>query len=143
MGDRHYLSSWGGVNIAGVLDLFSRRVVGWSLSESLATTPFSEAQKKPIQFRRPDTSSLLHLSDRGCQYTSDDYQGMLQTMAITSSMSRTGLLISSEEALGQKPYSANCTNCGDIGVNSGQSADWCFTWKYLFLPVNLLVATSF
>jgi putative transposase len=80
----------GWVYLAVVLDLFSRKVVGWELSESLATPLVSAALRHAIEARRPDTTSLLHHSDRGSQYTSDDYQQTLLTLNITCSMSRTG-----------------------------------------------------
>ena len=76
--------------LAVVLDLFSRKVVGWSMSESLATPLVNAALRNAIEARRPDTTSLLHHSDRGSQYTSDDYQQTLRTLSITCSMSRTG-----------------------------------------------------
>jgi putative transposase len=79
--------SW--VYLAVVLDLFSRKVVGWSIADSLATPLVSAALRKAIEARRPDTKRLLHHSDRGCQYTSDEYQATLKTMNITCSMSRT------------------------------------------------------
>jgi putative transposase len=80
----------GWVYLAVVLDLFSRKVVGWSISESLATPLVSTTLRNAIEARRPDTKSLLHHSDRGSQYTSDDYQQTLRTLNITCSMSRTG-----------------------------------------------------
>ncbi len=80
----------GWVYLAVVLDLFSRKVVGWSVSESLATPLVSTTLRNAIEARRPDTKSLLHHSDRGSQYTSDDYQQTLRTLNITCSMSRTG-----------------------------------------------------
>jgi transposase InsO family protein len=67
----------GWVYLAVVLDLFSRKVVGWSISESLATPLVSTTLRNAIEARRPDTKSLLHHSDRGSQYTSDDYQRRL------------------------------------------------------------------
>lgn len=76
--------------LATVLNLFSRKVVGWSISESLATPLVSTALRHAIEARRPDTTSLLHHSDRGSQSTSDDYQQTLRMLNITSSMSRTG-----------------------------------------------------
>jgi len=95
--DRHwvaditYLSTrCGWVYLAVVLDLFSRKVVGWSLQDSLATPLVSEALRQAIESRRPDFSRLLHHSDRGCQYTSDAFQGTLRALGITCSMSRTG-----------------------------------------------------
>jgi len=80
----------GFVYLAVVLDLFSRKVVGWELSESLATPLVSSALRNAIEKRKPETSELLLHSDRGCQYTSDEYQSQLKTMNITCSMSRTG-----------------------------------------------------
>jgi len=89
--DITYLSTdRGWVYLACVLDLFSRKIVGWSMSESLATPLVSQALRNAFEARRPETSKLLHHSDRGCQYTSDAYQRTLETLGITCSMSRTG-----------------------------------------------------
>ena len=76
--------------LAVVLDLFSRKVVGWSLGDSLATTLASNALRDAIENRKPERGELLHHSDRGCQYTSDDYQKTLKTLDIQCSMSRIG-----------------------------------------------------
>jgi len=80
----------GWVYLAVVIDLFSRKVVGWSIGASLATQLVSDALRQAIESRRPDGKRLLHHSDRGCQYTSDAYQQTLRTLGITCSMSRTG-----------------------------------------------------
>jgi len=80
----------GFVYLAVVLDLFSRKVVGWKVSDNLATPLVSSALREAIEQRKPATSELLLHSDRGCQYTSDEYQTQLRTMKITCSMSRTG-----------------------------------------------------
>jgi putative transposase len=80
----------GWIYLAVVLDLFSRKVVGWALSNSLATELVSEALRRAVEARRPDGRRLLHHSDRGCQYTSDAYQHALRTLGIQCSMSRTG-----------------------------------------------------
>jgi putative transposase len=81
----------GWIYLAAVLDLFSRKIVGWSVSTSLATPLVSEALRRAIESRRPDDlSQLMHHSDRGCQYTSEIYQQTLRTLGITCSMSRTG-----------------------------------------------------
>ncbi len=89
--DITYLSTaQGWVYLAVVLDLFSRKVVGWSIGNSLATSLVSDALRRAIENRRPQGKGLLHHSDRGCQYTSDAYQQTLRTLGITCSMSRTG-----------------------------------------------------
>ena len=80
----------GWVYLAAVVDLFSRKVVGWSVSQSLATELVQAALRDAIEKRRPEGSQLLHHSDRGCQYTSESYQQTLRTLGITCSMSRTG-----------------------------------------------------
>jgi putative transposase len=80
----------GWVYLAVVLDLFGRKVVGWSIGDSLATGLVSDALRQAIESRRPEGKALLHHSDRGCQYTSDTYQYTLRTLGITCSMSRTG-----------------------------------------------------
>lgn len=91
--DITYLATSGGwIYLAVVLDLFSRKVVGWSISHSLATALVRDALRDAIENRQPDIANneLLHHSDRGCQYTSDAYQQTLKTLGITCSMSRTG-----------------------------------------------------
>ena len=91
MTDITYLRISGGwVYLAVVLDLYSRKVVGWSIGDSLATQLVSDALRSAIESRRPDGKQLLHHSDRGCQYTSDAYQTTLRTLGITCSMSRRG-----------------------------------------------------
>jgi putative transposase len=89
--DITYLATAAGwVYLAAVVDLFSRKVVGWSIGASLATELVGEALRRAIENRRPDGKRLLHHSDRGCQYTSDAYQRTLKTLGITCSMSRRG-----------------------------------------------------
>ena len=80
----------GWVYLAVVLDLFSRKVVGWALSASLETELVATALRRAIEARRPESGRLLHHSDRGCQYTSEAYQRILKTLGIQCSMSRTG-----------------------------------------------------
>lgn len=83
-------TAMGWVYLAVVVDLFSRKAIGWSIGTSLATELVSDALRRAIERRRPDGKQLLHHSDRGCQYTSDAYQKILRTLGITCSMSRTG-----------------------------------------------------
>lgn len=83
-------TAMGWVYLAAVVDLFSRKVVGWAMSDSLATPLVSTALRRAIESRRPERGELLHHSDRGSQYTSGDYQKTLQTLGIECSMSRHG-----------------------------------------------------
>ncbi len=80
----------GWVYLSTVMDLFNRRIVGWSMSDSLATGLVSAALRHAIETRQPDVRQLVHHSDRGSQYTSDAYQKTLKMLGITCSMSRTG-----------------------------------------------------
>ena len=86
----YLLTAEGWVYLAVVLDLFSRKVVGWSLGRSLETTLVAEALRQAIETRRPVGQELLHHSDRGSQYTSDAYRQTLKTLGIECSMSRSG-----------------------------------------------------
>ncbi len=79
----------GWLYLASVLDLYSRRVVGWSMAERMDTNLVNQALKMAWVNRRPAVG-LLHHSDRGCQYTSDSYLGYLTNLGCKVSMSRTG-----------------------------------------------------
>ena len=89
--DITYLATAAGwVYLAAVVDLFSRKVVGWSVGATLQTELVCDALRRAIEKRRPEGKRLLHHSDRGCQYTSDAYQKTLRTLGIECSMSRRG-----------------------------------------------------
>lgn len=75
------------VYLAVVLDVFSRRVVGWSLGRSLQTTLPLAALNQAIQDRQPG-AGLVHHSDRGSQYASNDYVKRLEEARMVISMSR-------------------------------------------------------
>jgi transposase InsO family protein len=81
----------GWLYVAGVLDLCSRKLVGWSMAEHMETDLVADALKMALARRRPAAAGgLLHHSDRGCQYASEDYQHLLATHGITCSMSNKG-----------------------------------------------------
>lgn len=79
----------GWLYLAGVIDLCSRKIVGWSMADHMRTELASDALKMAIAHRRPD-QGLLHHSDRGVQYASDDYQHLLQSQYMEASMSGKG-----------------------------------------------------
>ena len=79
------LEGW--LYLAVMLDLFSRRVVGWSVSERLERGLALDALKMALEARRP-SQGMLHHSDRGSQYASHEYQALLAEHGIVSSMSR-------------------------------------------------------
>ena len=79
----------GWLYLAVVLDLYSRRVVGWHTADHLRTELVSMALQRALQQRRP-AAGLVHHSDRGVQYASDAYQELLQAHEALPSMSRRG-----------------------------------------------------
>ncbi len=80
----------GWLYLAGVLDCFSRKIVGWSMADHLETDLVSDALKMALRHRGPVEEKLLHHSDRGVQYASEDYQHLLSRHGITASMSGCG-----------------------------------------------------
>jgi len=79
----------GWLHLAIVLDLFSRRIVGWATSERVHQTLALEALAMAIAQRRP-APGLVHHSDRGGQYASAAYQDLLDRHGLVASMSRPG-----------------------------------------------------
>ena len=75
--------------LAAILDLFSRRVVGWSVDSRVDQGLALDALDMALKNRRPE-SGLLHHSDRGVQYAGGDYQSLLRDNGIDCSMSRKG-----------------------------------------------------
>ena len=73
--------------LAAVLDLYSRKVIGWAIATSLQTTLIVNALNMAINRCRPSPGVLLH-SDRGSQYASDEYQTLLDEHGMICSMSR-------------------------------------------------------
>ena len=79
----------GWLYLAVVLDLYSRRVVGWSMQETLHRSLVIDALRMALAARRPASGLLCH-SDRGSQYASGEYQELLGGAGCTCSMSRRG-----------------------------------------------------
>ena len=79
----------GWLYLAVILDLFSRRVVGWSMSASISRQLTLDALTAALRQRTPPPG-LLHHSDRGSQYASGDYQALLAAHGLVGSMSRRG-----------------------------------------------------
>ena len=88
--DITYVRTWEGwLYLAVVVDLFSRRIVGWAIRDHLRTELVADALVMAIGKRLPEPG-LLHHSDQGCQYGSDDYRRLLAAHGIACSMSRRG-----------------------------------------------------
>ena len=88
--DITYISTKEGwLYLAGVIDLCSRKIVGWSMADHMRTDLVADALDMAI-VRRDPPRGLLHHSDRGVQYACDDYQELLQKHGIECSMSGKG-----------------------------------------------------
>jgi putative transposase len=88
--DITYLRTWQGwLYLAVVVDLYSRKVVGWSMKPSLAKEIVLDALLMAVWRRRPKQRVLVH-SDQGSQYGSDAWQRFCKTHNLQTSMSRRG-----------------------------------------------------
>lgn len=79
----------GWIYLAVVIDLFAHRVVGWAVADHLGAELALEALRMALRRRCPGRP-LVHHSDRGVQYASDAYRGLLEAQGIVCSMSRRG-----------------------------------------------------
>ena len=79
----------GWLYVSAVIDLFSRRVVGWSMSTSMTAQLVADALVMAI-WRRGKPDALLHHSDQGSQYTSEQFSSLMADNGVTCSMSRSG-----------------------------------------------------
>ena len=80
----------GWLYLACILDLYSRKVVGWSMSERMKSDLVITALEMGLRQRCPEAGALLHHSDRGSQYASGAFRKLLAAHGITCSMSGTG-----------------------------------------------------
>jgi putative transposase len=79
----------GWLYVAAVIDLYSRRVVGWSMKAEMTAQLVTDALVMAI-WRRGKPDALLHHSDQGSQYTSEQFQRLMADNGVTCSMSRSG-----------------------------------------------------
>ena len=89
-GDITYVyTNQGWLYLAVVMDLYSRRIIGWSMDRWISRHLALDALSMALNQRRPE-GDLIHHSDRGSQYTSDDFRDELKRQGIESSMSARG-----------------------------------------------------
>ena len=90
VGDITYISTWEGwAYLATVIDLASRKVVGWALAEHMRAELVVDALDMAFTHRRPAAGAIFH-SDRGCQYTSADYGTFARANGVVLSVGRKG-----------------------------------------------------
>ena len=89
-GDITYIATWEGwLYLATVIDIASRRVVGYAMADHLRTELISGALSNAVAARGPEPGVIFH-SDRGCQYTSAAYAALADECEVTLSVGRTG-----------------------------------------------------
>jgi putative transposase len=89
-GDITYLkTNEGWMYLAVVMDLYSRRIVGWHIDKRMTTDLISKAFIKAYNLRRPPNGLVFH-SDRGSQYTSKQYRNVLRQLGVRASMGDVG-----------------------------------------------------
>jgi len=87
-GDITYVRTWEGwAYLATVIDLASRKVVGWAMADHMESSLVCQAMRTALHDRRPSPGLMFH-SDRGSQYTSQEFRQLLQKHHITQSLSR-------------------------------------------------------
>ena len=90
VGDITYIPTWEGwAYLATVIDLSSRRIVGWALASHMRTELVSDALRMALRNRGPAEGLIFH-SDRGCQYTSADYGELARLNGVVLSIGRKG-----------------------------------------------------
>jgi len=85
----YVLTDEGWLYLAAIVDLGTRRIVGWAMRERMSAKLVCDALQMAYWRRRPAPGLLMH-SDRGSQYASDDYRKLLKQFHMTQSMSRKG-----------------------------------------------------
>jgi putative transposase len=79
----------GGLYVAAIKDAFTKKIVGWAMEDNMRTEVTSKALWMVVLQERP-RSGLIHHSDRGSQYASDQYRGLIEQFGIKASTSRCG-----------------------------------------------------
>jgi transposase InsO family protein len=89
-GDITYVWTWEGwLYLATVIDIASRRVVGWAMADHLRAELVCDALTDAVTRRQPPPGVIFH-SDRGCQYTSNEFRDLAADLGVTLSLGRTG-----------------------------------------------------
>jgi transposase InsO family protein len=90
VGDITYIATWEGwAYLATVIDLASRKVVGWAIADHMRTELVTDALSMAFANRAPERGAIFH-SDRGCQYTSGDFAELARANGVVLSVSRKG-----------------------------------------------------
>jgi transposase InsO family protein len=115
--------------LAAILDLFSRFVVGWALSAVNDRQLVIRALEMALRRRCPD-AGLLHHSDQGSPYASEDYQDVLGAYGITCSMSRRGNCY--DNAVAESWFSTFKSELGERFASYAEAKEQCFYYIEVF-----------
>ena len=148
--DLTYVSTWRGlVYTAFVIDVFSRMIVGWRVSNSLRTDLVLDALEQAL-YARSDTDGLIHHSDRGCQYLSIRYTERLADAGIDTSVGSVGDsydnamaetiigLYKAEEIEAKRPW--RCPE--DVEFATASWVEW-FNNRRIFTPIGDIPPAEF
>ncbi|MCW5891347.1 MAG: DDE-type integrase/transposase/recombinase [bacterium] len=92
VGDITYVRTWEGwLYLATVLDVFSRRVLGFALADPMRAELVGEALEMAVATRGGHVAGVIFHSDRGCQYTSAEYRTLCDRHGVSQSMGKTGV----------------------------------------------------
>ena len=92
VGDITYVRTWEGwLYLAVVLDVFSRRVIGWALATHLRASLVCDALRMAVATRGGRVAGVIFHSDRGCQYTSAEFRALCDAHGVQQSMGKTGV----------------------------------------------------
>jgi len=92
VGDITYVRTWEGwLYLATVLDVFSRRVIGWAVADHLRASLVCDALGMVVATRGGRVAGVIFHSDRGCQYTSAEFRALCDAHGVQQSMGRTGV----------------------------------------------------
>ena len=128
--DLTYLATKEGfLYLAVLLDLYSRRVIGWSLSERRDRKLVLDALKMALSSRET-APGLIHHSDRGSEYGSGDYRTLLEKHGIVPSMSRTGEC--HDNAVAESFFGTLKAECGDWFDSRGSARTKVFDYLEIF-----------
>jgi transposase InsO family protein len=128
-GDITYIPTWEGwLYLATVLDIASRRVVGFALAEHLRTELVADALTNAIAARDPAPGVIFH-ADRGCQYTSGDYATLAGDLEVTLSTGRTGQCW--DNALAESFFASLKGECLDLQLWPTRAATRRATVEYI------------
>jgi len=92
VGDITYVRTWEGwLYLATVLDVFSRRVIGWAIADHLRASLVCDGLRMAVATRGGHVAGVIFHSDRGCQYTSAEFRDLCDAHGVLQSMGRTGV----------------------------------------------------